>query len=49
MGFVLSSTEWVMPALALLVVAWSRFNSPPTNRSGQTFALSPSGSYSITR
>jgi hypothetical protein len=38
-GFVLTSSEWVIPALALLAVAWVRFNTPPTNRSGTTFAL----------
>jgi hypothetical protein len=30
---------WIFPALLLFVVAWKRFNSPPTNRSGTTFAL----------
>jgi NADH:ubiquinone oxidoreductase subunit 6 (subunit J) len=39
MGFVLSVIEWVIPALALLVVAWNRLNTPPTNRSGTTFGL----------
>jgi hypothetical protein len=39
MGVVLSSSEWVIPALLLFVVAWSKFNTPPTNRSGTTFAL----------
>ena len=32
-------SEWIVPALLLFVVAWVRFNSPPTNRSGTTFAL----------
>ncbi len=31
--------EWIIPTLLLYVVAWARFNSPPTNRSGTTFAL----------
>jgi hypothetical protein len=35
--------EWVVPALFLYLVAWVRFNSPPTNRSGTTFALFFSG------
>jgi hypothetical protein len=39
MGAVVSSSEWVIPALLLFVVAWNKFNSPPTNRSGTTFAL----------
>jgi hypothetical protein len=39
MGIALSSSYWVVPALLLLVVAWNKFNSPPTNRSGTTFAL----------
>ena len=37
--FTLSACEWIVPALLLLVVAWVRFNTPPTNRSGTTFAL----------
>ena len=37
--WLLSSSEWVVPALLLFVVAWSKFNTPPTNRSGTTFAL----------
>jgi hypothetical protein len=32
-------TVWIVPALLLFVVAWKRFNSPPTNRSGTTFVL----------
>ncbi len=32
-------SEWIVPASLLFVVAWVRFNSPPTNRSGTTFAL----------
>ena len=31
--------EWIIPTVLLLVVAWTRFNSPPTNRSGTTFVL----------
>lgn len=31
--------EWILPAMFLYVVAWVKFNSPPTNRSGTTFAL----------
>ena len=38
MGVVLSSSEWVIPAILLFFVAWNKFNSPPTNRSGTTFA-----------
>ncbi len=37
--FTLSACEWIVPALLLLVVSWVRFNTPPTNRSGTTFAL----------
>jgi hypothetical protein len=37
------SLEWIIPALFLYLVAWVRFNSPPTNRSGTTFALFFSG------
>ncbi len=39
MEIVLSSSQWIVPALLLFVVAWNKFNSPPTNRSGTTFAL----------
>ena len=39
MSTVLSSSEWVVPALLLFVVAWNKFDGPPTNRSGTTFAL----------
>src|SRR5262249_61098133 len=35
----IQSSEWIIPAALLVVVAWSRFNSPPTNRSGTTFVL----------
>lgn len=31
--------EWIVSAGALFIVAWVQFNSPPTNRSGTTFAL----------
>ena len=34
-----TKSEWIIAVLALYVVAWTRFNSPPTNRSGTTFAL----------
>jgi len=30
---------WFFPALLLVAVAWGHFNTPPTNRSGTTFAL----------
>jgi hypothetical protein len=36
---IVMKSEWIIPVLALYVVAWTRFNSPPTNRSGTTFAL----------
>ena len=32
-------SEWIVSALMLIVYARVRFNSPPTNRSGTTFAL----------
>ena len=32
-------SEWIVPGSLLFVVAWAQFNSPPTNRSGTTFAL----------
>ena len=35
----IQSSEWIIPAALLVIVAWSRFNSPPTNRSGTTFVL----------
>src|SRR5262249_57550914 len=31
--------EWLISAPVLIAIAWVRFNSPPTNRSGTTFAL----------
>jgi hypothetical protein len=31
--------EWIVSASLLFIVAWVKFNSPPTNRSGTTFAL----------
>jgi hypothetical protein len=36
---IVTESEWIIAVLALYVVAWTRFNSPPTNRSGTTFAL----------
>lgn len=36
---IVTKSEWIIAVLALFVVAWTRFNSPPTNRSGTTFAL----------
>lgn len=36
---VIQSSVWIVPALLLFAVAWTRFNTPPTNRSGTTFAL----------
>lgn len=36
---IVTRSEWIIAVLALYVVAWTRFNSPPTNRSGTTFAL----------
>jgi hypothetical protein len=30
---------WIVPVLVLFVVAWVRFNDPPTNRSGTTYFL----------
>ena len=32
-------SEWILLSSLLFVVAWVRFNSPPSNRSGTTFAL----------
>ena len=32
-------SEWLITAPVLFAIAWGRFNSPPTNRSGTTFAL----------
>ena len=32
-------SQWMIPVALLFVVAWNRFNSPPTNRSGTTFVL----------
>ena len=39
MDILVPAGEWVIPGLLLLVVAWNKFNTPPTNRSGTTFAL----------
>jgi len=36
---IVMNSQWIIAVLALYVVAWTRFNSPPTNRSGTTFAL----------
>jgi hypothetical protein len=36
---IVAKSEWIIAVSALYVVAWNRFNSPPTNRSGTTFAL----------
>ncbi|MCA1458778.1 hypothetical protein I6F35_37405 [Bradyrhizobium sp. BRP22] len=36
---IVMKSEWIIAILTLYVVAWTRFNSPPTNRSGTTFAL----------
>jgi hypothetical protein len=32
-------SEWILLSSLLFVVSWVRFNSPPSNRSGTTFAL----------
>jgi hypothetical protein len=32
-------SEWLIPVPVLIAIAWVRFNSPPTNRSGTTFVL----------
>jgi hypothetical protein len=31
--------EWLIPGPVLIAIAWVRFNSPPTNRSGTTFLM----------
>jgi hypothetical protein len=36
---IVQKIEWIIPILSLFVVAWTRFNQPPTNRSGTTFVL----------
>ncbi len=36
---IVQKVEWIAPVLSLFVVAWTRFNQPPTNRSGTTFVL----------
>ncbi|MDD1535867.1 hypothetical protein DCM78_18440 [Bradyrhizobium sp. WBOS04] len=36
---IVTHSQWIIALLALFVVAWARFNSPPTNRSGTTFAM----------
>jgi hypothetical protein len=40
MAQLVQSSEWTISAVFLLIVAWHRFNTPPTNRSGTTFVLS---------
>jgi hypothetical protein len=35
----LQYSEWLISAPVLFAIAWVRFNSPPTNRSGTTFVL----------
>jgi hypothetical protein len=37
--FIARSGEWIVSVGMLFVYGWVRFNSPPTNRSGTTFAL----------
>jgi hypothetical protein len=37
--YLVQPSEWIVSALMLIVYARVRFNSPPTNRSGTTFAL----------
>ena len=32
-------SEWLIPVPVLIAIAWVRFNSPPTNRSGTTFVM----------
>ena len=32
-------SEWIIAPLLLLIYAWARFNTPPTNRSGTTCVL----------
>lgn len=39
MRHLVQESAWIIPTLLLFIVAWNRFNSPPTNRSGTTFAL----------
>ena len=36
---VVQYSEWIIPVPLLIAIAWVRFNSPPTNRSGTTFVL----------
>ena len=36
---IIQYSEWIVSASLLFIVAWVKFNSPPTNRSGTTFAL----------
>jgi hypothetical protein len=36
---IIQYSEWIISASLPFIVAWVKFNSPPTNRSGTTFAL----------
>ena len=36
---IINQGVWIVPALLLFVATWVKFNGPPTNRSGTTFAL----------
>jgi hypothetical protein len=36
---VLQYSEWLIPVPVLIAIAWVRFNSPPTNRSGTTLVM----------
>jgi hypothetical protein len=36
---IVTFSEWIISASLLFAISWVRFNSPPTNRSGTTFAL----------
>jgi hypothetical protein len=40
---IVSQGLWIISGLSLFVVAWVRFNKPPTNRAGTTFLLFYSG------
>ncbi len=43
MNTIVNQGLWIISGLLLLVVAWVRFNKPPTNRAGTTFLLFYSG------
>ena len=43
MNTIVAQGLWVISGLSLFVVAWVRFNKPPTNRGGTTFLLFYSG------